>query len=62
VFGIFSAFVAPWMTGAIINASAGTFTGAFLAFAVVEFLIVAPLVILARENISESSVVESPAE
>ena len=62
VFGIFSAFVAPWMMGAIINASAGSFTGAFIAFAVVELIIVGLLMILAREDVSQGAVVGSPAE
>jgi MFS family permease len=62
VFGIFSAFVAPWLMGAIINASGGSFTGAFVAFAVIELIIVALLMILARENAGQGLVVESPAE
>jgi nitrate/nitrite transporter NarK len=61
VFGIFSAFVAPWMMGAI-NASGGSFTGAFIAFAVVELVIVGLLMILAREDVSQGAVVGSPAE
>jgi predicted MFS family arabinose efflux permease len=62
VFGIFSAFVAPWLMGSIINASGGSFTGAFVAFAVIELIIVALLMILARENAGQGLVVESPAE
>ncbi|MDR3468310.1 MAG: MFS transporter [Xanthobacteraceae bacterium] len=63
VFGIFSAFVAPWLMGAIINASAGSFTGAFVAFAVIEAIIVGLLLILAREpSGQQASVVGSPAE
>ena len=62
VFGIFSAFVAPWMMGAIINASDGSFTGAFVAFAVIELIIVALLMILARESVGQGAVIESPAE
>ena len=62
VFGIFSAFVAPWLMGAIINASGGSFTGAFVAFAVIELIIVALLMILARENAGQGAVVGSPAE
>lgn len=62
VFGIFSAFVAPWMMGAIINASAGSFTGAFVAFAVVELIIVGLLMILAREDVRQGAVIGSPAE
>jgi MFS family permease len=62
VFGIFSAFVAPWLMGAIINASGGSFTGAFVAFAIIELIIVALLMILARENAGQGAVVGSPAE
>ena len=62
VFGILSAFVAPWMMGAIINASSGAFTGAFVAFAVVELIIVGLLLILAREDVRQGAVVGSPAE
>ncbi|MHC2337978.1 MFS transporter [Bradyrhizobium sp. USDA 4454] len=62
VFGIFSAFVAPWLMGAIINASSGSFTGAFAAFAIIEAVIVALLVILAREKIGRTEAIQSPAE
>ncbi|KJC57191.1 major facilitator transporter [Bradyrhizobium sp. LTSPM299] len=62
VFGIFSAFVAPWLMGAIINASGGSFTGAFAAFAIIEAIIVALLMILARDKIGQTEVIESPAE
>lgn len=62
VFGILSAFVAPWMMGAIINGSSGAFTGAFVAFAVVELIIVGLLLILAREDVRQGAVVGSPAE
>ena len=62
VFGIFSAFVAPWMMGAIINASSGSFTGAFVAFAVVEAALVVLLLMLARESAGRSAMVRSPAE
>jgi predicted MFS family arabinose efflux permease len=62
VFGIFSAFVAPWMMGAIINASGGSFTGAFVAFAIIELIIVALLMILARESVGQGAVIGSPAE
>jgi MFS family permease len=62
VFGIFSAFVAPWLMGFIINASGGSFTGAFIAFAITEAIIVALLLMLARETAGRAAVVESPAE
>jgi MFS family permease len=62
VFGIFSAFVAPLMMGAIINASAGSFTGAFVAFAVVEIIIVGLLMILAREDVTQVAAIESLAK
>ena len=62
VFGIFSAFVAPWLMGFVINASGGSFTGAFIAFAITEAIIVALLMMLARETVGRAAVVESPAE
>jgi predicted MFS family arabinose efflux permease len=62
VFGIFSAFVAPWMMGAIINASSGAFTSAFVAFAVVEAALVVLLLMLARESVGREAMVRSPAE
>ena len=62
MFGIFSAIVAPWLMGAIINASGGSFTGTFVAFPVIELIIVALLMILARENAGQGAVVGSPAE
>lgn len=62
VFGIFSAFVAPWLMGAIINVSGGSFTGAFVAFAVIEAIILGVLMVLARESVGHASVATSPAE
>ena len=50
------------MMGAIINGSSGAFTGAFVAFAVVELIIVGLLLILAREDVRQGAVVGSPAE
>lgn len=39
VFGVLASFVAPWMMGSIIHHNAGSFWEAFLAFAVVEVLL-----------------------
>lgn len=39
VFGVLASFVAPWMMGSIIHHNAGSFYKAFLAFAVVEVLL-----------------------
>lgn len=47
VFGVLASFVAPWMMGSIIHASGGSFWQAFVAFAVVEVLLLGLLVILA---------------
>jgi MFS family permease len=46
VFGILASFVAPWMMGAIIHQTGGSFWEAFLAFAVVEVLLLGLLVVL----------------
>ncbi len=63
VFGILSFFVAPWLMGAIINASDGAFGGAFAAFAIVEAVIFVVLFFLAREPAgSTSPAFSSPAE
>jgi MFS family permease len=58
VFGILSSFVSPWLMGAIINASGGSFKGAFAAFAIVEGIFLLLLIALARETRQTSSVVE----
>ncbi|MEJ8570628.1 MFS transporter [Microbaculum marinum] len=60
VFGLLSSFVAPWLMGAIINTSSG-FTGAFVAFAVIEGLFFVVLVFLARETIAHRPAAQ-PAE
>jgi predicted MFS family arabinose efflux permease len=49
LFSIFSFFLAPWLMGTIINASGGTFSGAFAAFVIVEGLTFVVLFFLARE-------------
>jgi predicted MFS family arabinose efflux permease len=49
LFSIVSFFLAPWLMGTIINASGGTFSGAFAAFAIVEGLALVVLFFLARE-------------
>lgn len=50
VFGVVSSFLSPWMMGLVIRASGGSFTEAFVAFAVVEAVVLVILVGLAREN------------
>ena len=62
VFGLFSAFVAPWAMGAIINASGGSFAGAFGFFVIVEVVFFVLLLVLARDTVSQSTIVASPAE
>ena len=62
VFGLFSAFVAPWAMGAIINASGGSFAGAFGFFVIVEAVFFVLLLILARDTVSQPTIVASPAE
>lgn len=61
VFGILASFVAPWVMGAIINASNGTFTNAFLAFTGIEIVFFLLLVGLAREDARRPAVAQ-PAE
>jgi MFS family permease len=50
VFGILSSFISPLLMGNIINMSGGSFKEAFIAFAVVEAIFLAVLMILARES------------
>ncbi|MEW6640473.1 MAG: MFS transporter [Pseudomonadota bacterium] len=50
VFGILSSFVSPWLMGAIIAASGGTFKPAFVTFAVIEAIFLVLLMVLARES------------
>ncbi|MEW5423491.1 MFS transporter [Amorphus sp. 3PC139-8] len=50
VFGILSSFLAPWIMGLTIDLSGGSFTAAFVVFAVGEALFLAILVVLARES------------
>jgi MFS family permease len=58
VFGILSSFVSPWVMGAIINVSGGSFTEAFVAFAIIEGIFLLLLMVLARETGQVASVVE----
>jgi MFS family permease len=58
VFGILSSFVSPWVMGAIINASGGSFKEAFVAFAIIEGIFLLLLMALARETRQTPSVVE----
>ena len=62
VFGLFSAFVAPWAMGAIIGATGGSFAGAFWFFVIVEVVFFVLLLVLARDTVSQSTIVASPAE
>jgi MFS family permease len=62
VFGLFSAFVAPWAMGAIINAAGGSFAGAFWFFVIVEVVFFVLLLVLARDTVSQPTTVASPAE
>jgi len=60
VFGILSSFASPWLMGALIKSSAG-FSGAFVAFAIIEALFLVVLLVLARETRS-SGLAAQPAE
>jgi MFS family permease len=60
VFGILSSFASPWLMGALIKSSAG-FTGAFVAFAIIEALFLVVLLVLARET-RASGLAAQPAE
>jgi nitrate/nitrite transporter NarK len=62
VFGLFSAFVAPWAMGAIIGSTGGSFAGAFWFFVIVEVVFFVLLLVLARDTVSQSTIVASPAE
>jgi MFS family permease len=62
VFGLFSAFVAPWLMGAIINASGGSFAGAFGFFVIMEVIFLVLLMVLARDTVGRPSIVANPAE
>jgi len=50
VFGILASFAAPWSMGAIIQATGGSFTAAFVLFAVVEAGFLVLLMVLARDT------------
>lgn len=54
VFGILSSFAAPALMGAIISRT-GTFFSAFLAFAIAEAVLVAILMVIAREPSGQKS-------
>jgi MFS family permease len=56
VFGILSSFVSPWLMGVTINISGGSFTEAFVVFAIIEALFLVLLVALAREPALRSAV------
>jgi len=44
VFGVIASFLAPWMMGSIIARTAGSFSQAFIAFALVEVLLLVGLI------------------
>lgn len=48
VFGILSTFISPWMMGAVIHRTQGSFASAFLAFAIAEAVLLALIVVLMR--------------
>ena len=58
VFGLFSAFIAPWLMGAIINASGGSFAEAFGFFVLMEVVFFVLLLVLARDTVSRPSIVD----
>ena len=62
VFGLFSAFIAPWLMGTIIKASGGSFVEAFGFFVIMEVIFLVLLMILARDTVSRPSIVTYPAE
>ena len=62
VFGLFSAFIAPWLMGTIIKASGGSFVEAFGFFVIMEVIFLVLLMILARDTVSRPSIVTHPAE
>jgi hypothetical protein len=61
VFGILSSFISPLLMGNIINVSGGSFKEAFVAFAIVEAIFLALLMVLARETVPQPAVA-APAE
>jgi len=56
VFGIMASFAAPWSMGAVIQASGGSFTAAFVLFALVEAAFLVLLMVLARDTVSRPTV------
>ena len=62
VFGIMASFAAPWSMGAVIQASGGSFTAAFVLFALVEAAFLVLLMVLARDTVSQPTVIATPAE
>lgn len=56
VLGVAASFVSPWMMGLVIRASGGSFSEAFMAFAVVEAVFLVILLVLARENVARPRV------
>lgn len=62
VFGLFSAFIAPWLMGTIIKVSGGSFVEAFGFFVIMEVIFLVLLMILARDTVSRPSIVTHPAE
>ena len=61
VFGILSSFLSPWVMGAVIGASGGSFTEGFLVFTIGEALFLVALLVLAREGKGRTAAAQ-PAE
>ncbi|MDH4989776.1 hypothetical protein QEZ48_02910 [Aquamicrobium lusatiense] len=55
VFGVLASFIAPWMMGSIIHHNAGSFWEAFLAFAVVEVLLLGLIAALTHNGRSRGA-------
>lgn len=52
VFGVIASLVSPWLMGTIIHRTAGGFHYAFVAFAVVELLLLTFLILLTRTKVA----------
>jgi predicted MFS family arabinose efflux permease len=62
VFGIMASFAAPWSMGAVIQATGGSFTAAFILFAVVEAGFLVLLMVLARDTAAAPGAIGVAAE
>ncbi|WP_271022881.1 MFS transporter [Rhizobium sp. RCAM05973] len=61
IFGILSTFISPWVMGVVIHTTGGSFSSAFLAFAIAEAVLLVVIVAMARESaaVASNSVVGS---